>query len=261
MYMTGYTKLFGTIVASTIWRESKETKIVWITMLAMANKDGVVEASVPGLADMARVTVSETKDALNTLLDTDEYSRTKDYDGRRIIEVDGGWAILNHAKYRAKMNEDERRNYLRLKQQEFRAKSKAVNIESTNVNNCSDLSTLSTQAEEEPDSDPLPECLRTDLFRSAWEGYRAYRVEQKLKKLGPSSIKAKLKEMAEWGEQQAIEAIKTTIANGWTGIFKPKPDGKTNQRPITSRNTGTANEGKHIQYAGIGKIVSNRIQK
>ena len=47
--MTGYTKLFGSIVDSTIWRESKETKIVWITMLAKANKEGIVEASLPGL--------------------------------------------------------------------------------------------------------------------------------------------------------------------------------------------------------------------
>lgn len=52
--MSGYTKLFSSIIDSTIWRESKETKIVWITMLAKADRYGVVEASLPGLADAAK---------------------------------------------------------------------------------------------------------------------------------------------------------------------------------------------------------------
>lgn len=149
--MTGYTKLFGTIVASTIWREEKETKIVWITMLAMANKNGIVEASIPGLADMSRVSLAECKEALVCLEGPDEYSRTKEHEGRRIRPVDGGWEVLNHAKYRAKMNADERREYLTGKQREYRAKTKAldVNTVSTKVNNGSDLSTENTHAEAE----------------------------------------------------------------------------------------------------------------
>jgi uncharacterized phage protein (TIGR02220 family) len=122
--MTGYTKLFGSIVDSTIWRESKETKIVWITMLAKANRDGIVEASLPGLADAARVSIEECQLSLKCLMSPDEYSRTKDFEGRRIEETDGGWKILNHAKYRAKMNADERREYFARKKREYRAQSK-----------------------------------------------------------------------------------------------------------------------------------------
>ncbi len=127
MDMTGYTKLFGSIVASTIWRESNEIRIVWITMLAMANKDGIVEASVPGLADMSRVTVQQCREAIEALQQPDPDSRTKDNAGRRISQVDGGWLILNHGKYRAKMGVDERREYLRVKQQEHRARAKLPN--------------------------------------------------------------------------------------------------------------------------------------
>lgn len=122
--MNGYTKLFGSIIASTIWRESLETKVVWITMLAMSNKHGIVEASVPGLADMARVTLAETQKALEILAAPDTFSRTKEFEGRRIEPVDGGWVILNHAKYREKMSLDERREYNRVKQQEFRERQK-----------------------------------------------------------------------------------------------------------------------------------------
>src|SRR6478609_157817 len=110
--MTGYTKLFGSIITSTIWREDKETKILWITMLALKNKNGIVEGSIPGLADMARLSLNETIKALKVLSDPDEYSRTQDHEGRRIQAIDGGWIVLNHDKWRDKMNADERREYL-----------------------------------------------------------------------------------------------------------------------------------------------------
>ncbi len=125
--MTGYTKLFGTLIGSTIWRdESKETKIVWITMLAMKNKDGIVEASVPGLADFAKVTIPELLEALERLKSPDEYSRTPEHEGRRIEAVEGGWRILNHLKYREKMDLEDRRMYLNQKQAEYRERQKLL---------------------------------------------------------------------------------------------------------------------------------------
>lgn len=125
--MNGYTKLFSSILASSVWGETKETKIVWITMLAMADKNGYVSAAVPGLAAIARLTLEETQEALATLSSPDPHSRTTTHEGRRIRAIDGGWKILNHAKYRNAKKLDERREYLREKQRECRAKKKAVN--------------------------------------------------------------------------------------------------------------------------------------
>lgn len=122
--MTGYTKLFGSIVASTIWREAKETKIVWITMLAMAGKTGIVEASIPGLADFARVSLEECEKALKVLSSPDPFSRTKDHEGRRIKAIDGGWLLLNHAKYRAKMSAEDKAAYQRAYMAKYRADGK-----------------------------------------------------------------------------------------------------------------------------------------
>lgn len=107
--MSGFVKLFSSIIDSTIWREKDTVRIVWITMLAKADKDGLVEASVPGLADAARVTLSDCEDALERLSAPDKYSRTKDNDGRRIRETEGGWILLNHAKYRADTSADRTR--------------------------------------------------------------------------------------------------------------------------------------------------------
>lgn len=125
MSMSGYTKLFNSILASTIWRADDKTRIVWITLLAMSDKDGICEGSVPGLADMARVSLEDCEHALLELSSPDAYSRTSEHEGRRIEAVDGvGWRLLNHAKYRAKMSEDERREYNRKKQAEWREKHK-----------------------------------------------------------------------------------------------------------------------------------------
>lgn len=144
--MAGYTKLFHSILASTIWREDAATRLVWITMLAMTDKRGDVQASVPGLADFARVPVEECRRALAKLMAPDPDSRTDDHEGRRIMPIEGGWRLINHRKYRDKMNADERREYLADKQAEHRSRKKArsVNNQSTEVNNRSDPYTPST---------------------------------------------------------------------------------------------------------------------
>lgn len=125
MISGGYTKLFARLIGSTIWRQdSKTLKIVWITMLAMANKHGEVMTSIPGLADFAKVSLEECLEALSILKQPDQYSRTPDNEGRRIEDIPGGWRILNFLKYRDTMDEDDRRAYFREKQREYRAAKK-----------------------------------------------------------------------------------------------------------------------------------------
>ncbi len=155
MPMAGYTKLFNSILASTVWNEPTETRIVWITLLAMADKHGLAEGSLPGLAVFARLPIDAVTIALERLSAPDKHSRSKEYDGRRIEAVEGGWQILNHGKYRAKLSEDERRDYLRIKQQEYRARLKREQA-STSVADVSDTYTPSTQAEADTEADTDP---------------------------------------------------------------------------------------------------------
>lgn len=98
--MPNFVKLYGTILDSTIWLEPLPTKVVWITMLAMADATGCVRSSIPNLAKRAGVSRQECEDALVTLSAPDPDSKTPDYEGRRIERIDGGWFILNHRKYR-----------------------------------------------------------------------------------------------------------------------------------------------------------------
>ena len=122
--MAGYTKLFSTILASTIWREPAEVRVVWITMLAMADATGRVDGSIPGLADLSRVPVEKCQEALKCLSEPDYFSRTKTDEGRRIREIDGGWQILNYLKYRESDSTDLRREQNREAQRRWREKHK-----------------------------------------------------------------------------------------------------------------------------------------
>lgn len=121
-----YTKLFGSIVHSTIWREADSVRLVWITMLALSDKKGCVWASIPGLADAARVSVEECRQAIDKLSSPDPDSRTQVEEGRRIIAIDGGWWLINHAKFQKIKNMDERREQVRLAVQKHRSKKEDV---------------------------------------------------------------------------------------------------------------------------------------
>ena len=255
MSMPGYTKLFNSILASTIWREDDKTRLVWITLLAMADKNGVAEGSIPGLADLARVSIEDCKEALSKLMSPDEYSRTTDNEGKRIKKVDGGWAILNHAKYRAKMSTDERREYNRLKQQEFR-KNKASTPrqrKSLTVNDSQSQSALSAHTEAEASPLLIPSELKGEDFEKAWAEWADYRKQAKLKPYTTIGAQKQLSALAKIGKERAIAAINNSIANAYQGIYESNGTHRQNP-PVNPRVAGTANANMCQQYAGVGRV-------
>ena len=112
-HVAGFTKLFSGLVHSTVWREEMHVKVVWITMLALSDRNGNVLASMPGLADAARVSLPQCEDALRRLAAPDKHSRTKEHDGRRIEPCDGGWHLFNYTKYRNLRDDENRRQQVR----------------------------------------------------------------------------------------------------------------------------------------------------
>lgn len=117
--MKGFTLLWSKILDSSIWMEDKETRLVWITLLAMKDSDGLVGAAKVALAHRARVSVEECERALNILISPDPQSMTPDNEGRRIMEVAGGWKILNNDLYR--FSTDAKREFWRQQKSEQRA--------------------------------------------------------------------------------------------------------------------------------------------
>lgn len=100
----GYTKLFSDIVDSSIWDENADTRVVWVTLLALANADGLVRGSVGWLAGKARVSVKACETALRLFESPDPKSRTPDNDGRRIETLEDGWLILNYLIFRDRLS-------------------------------------------------------------------------------------------------------------------------------------------------------------
>jgi hypothetical protein len=95
-----FVKIYETILDSSIWGESLSTRVVWITMLTLADKDGLVAASSDGIARRANVPLKNCDAALVVLQSPDLRSKSDEHEGRRVQKVDGGWQILNYVKYR-----------------------------------------------------------------------------------------------------------------------------------------------------------------
>lgn len=120
-----FTKLDHGIIHSSIWSEPLPTRILWITMLAMKDDSGFVASSRSGLIRAANITPDEFDKAIKCLESPDEESRTRDYDGRRVEKVEGGWVILNHEKYR--LHEDLKKEKHREYMRKWRDKKDSVN--------------------------------------------------------------------------------------------------------------------------------------
>jgi hypothetical protein len=122
--VNGFTKLHANIVTSSLWtNEDNETRLVWVAMLALADARGCVVASIPGLAHVARIPIAKTEAAIATFLAPDKWSRSKEHEGRRIEEIEGGWRLLNYEKYREGRDPEIRREQVREAVQRHRARN------------------------------------------------------------------------------------------------------------------------------------------
>lgn len=110
--MSAFALLWGKLLRSSLWvTESKETRLVWVAMLAMKDEEGRVYSSVAGLADAAKVSLEECKEALRVLLAPDEGDTSKVEEGRRLREISGGWEVVNNDLYR--YSSEEKREFWR----------------------------------------------------------------------------------------------------------------------------------------------------
>ena len=118
--MAGYTKLFSSILMSSIWEENTDTRIVWVTLLALADQDGHVDGTVHSVARVARVSVEACQSAMDTFLNTDPLDSSGVMDGRRVIPEHGGWTLVNYNAYRHRMSEEDRKERDRIRQAKYR---------------------------------------------------------------------------------------------------------------------------------------------
>lgn len=173
-----FAKLFSSITESTIWVAPDAHRICWITMLAMADRLGRVWGSVPGLANRARISVDDCRSALTSFLSPDPDSRTKDNEGRRIEEIDGGWRLLNHAKFRAIRDEEAvleaKRKYINTRRAVDNVDRGRSDVDSCIANAEADTD---TEKEEKPARKrAAPKVLKPEgVAEAVWEDWLALR--------------------------------------------------------------------------------------
>jgi hypothetical protein len=210
--MAGYTKLFGSILDSTVWQTPQHVRLTWITMLAMADRDGLVEASVPGLALRAGVDRSECEQALALFLAPDPDSRTPDHEGRRIEKVDGGWRLLNHAKYAERLSIEDRLAKGRVRTARWRAAHQgnatrdAGDVTVTPVTSGDVRDDMQTQTQTQIETQTQMQTERAVSAGSLHNIVRA-RVADALRAAGrpipPLDTSAKCSRVAEWCQDHA----------------------------------------------------------
>ena len=125
----------GTLVSRGPW----QAVVTFQQLIVLANRDGIVDMTPEAISRRTSIPLDIITLGIEELMKPDPRSRTPDDEGRRITLLeahrDWGWHIVNHEKYRQMRNAEERREYLRVKKTESRArrkeaddKSKAVNI-------------------------------------------------------------------------------------------------------------------------------------
>jgi len=220
--MTGFTKLWSEILTSSIWNEDDKTRLVWITMLAAMGPDYIVRASVGGLAHQARVSREDCEKALDVLRSPDPDSRSREHEGRRIIDIDGGYMILNGGKYREARSHDERKTYMAEYMRNYRKQGVNNGKQSVKHVNRSKPQLAQAEAEAEAEAEAkrkeslaLP--FASPEFSESWNKWIKYRKEIK-KQITPTMAESQLKNLAAMGEKRAIAMIENTIGKGWQGL-------------------------------------------
>jgi hypothetical protein len=119
-----YAKLDCGILRSSIWDESPEVLKLWIAFLAMKDENGFVQGTRTGIHRESNLPKDVFDRCLKYLESPDPLSKSKEYEGRRIEEVEGGWIVLNADKYQAR--EDMKRQKTRERVRKWRERQKNI---------------------------------------------------------------------------------------------------------------------------------------
>lgn len=124
--MNNYTPIFENIVDSSLWEEPYYVRVLFLSMLALKDRDHVVRADVYRLKKRANMKEEEVIEGLKRLEAPDRKRPGQLFEGRRIEKVEDGYLILNGDKYQKLMREANRRAANAKAQAAFRARQAAL---------------------------------------------------------------------------------------------------------------------------------------
>lgn len=144
-----YGKGFAAMYTGSMFGAGLHVFAVWNYAINNADRRGFVELNPLVLAATLGGAVEQIAAALEYLESPDPKSRSKAEGGRRMVRSgEYLYALVNYAAYRDMLDAEKRRNYLRVKQREHRAKPKRKRKVLTPVDS-QPASTMSTHVEVE----------------------------------------------------------------------------------------------------------------
>ena len=213
---------------------------------------GWVSAAGSGIVRRADADAASGQAALVTLGSPESDSRTPDFDGRRMVRVDGGFIILNFFRYRDKdASTKERSARYRQRQKERIAEEESSRVTPRDATvtsrDSSQRVTARHQAEAEAEGEGEgeakgqktktarkravavePPLLPSWVDAQAWRDYEAMRAVQK-KPMTPAArmlAVAKLAQLRDAGHDPT-EVMRQSTFRGWVGLFPLRADDAT----------------------------------
>jgi len=102
--MDGYVPFDRGLIDSTLWTNGDaETIRIWVYLMFMKDiTTGLVTVPIPTIAERNKLSIERTEEILSALSEPDPYSRSPEFEGRRIKRTEDGIVILNHEKYKVR---------------------------------------------------------------------------------------------------------------------------------------------------------------
>ena len=110
-----YAKVFQQFYESSIINEPLHVRYAWLSMIVLADPDGVLDMPISVLARRINLTDEQTQNAIDRLSSPDPESRSPDHEGRRLLPLcehrTWGWRLVNYSRYREIVRQEHRREY------------------------------------------------------------------------------------------------------------------------------------------------------
>lgn len=135
--MAYYTPILSSILRSSILLEDVETRWLWTVMLILADESretqGIVDTPIERLAQIANLSVEQTKKSIEHLCSPDPASRSKTLNGARLAVIghqdgfaDRKWRIVNWKLYKGKVRQMQVNAAVRRHRERAAAKSDEI---------------------------------------------------------------------------------------------------------------------------------------
>lgn len=120
-----YGKIFQSMYDGTIAVNWKAL-ITFQQMIVLCDSEGLIDITPPALSKRTGIPLDIIKEGIEFLTQPDPYSRSQEYEGRRLVLIDDhrpwGWVIVNHGYYRNLASVDDKREKARIRKQKQRTK-------------------------------------------------------------------------------------------------------------------------------------------